>query len=278
MAYLQATRASENSSAVANWSSHPFVTGYHLIHGSVNTLSMTPGAARAYANDFVISNDGRLPGTNGNLQLDTTVVGLGGCSPVLMSEAAPVDNTSFGVYVLGDTSGARPTAVVIATGDDFMPEGYDAWRRVGMVQNVGGTDDLVFMEQNGLGTERAYHLQSSIPLVVAGNFTGFGIVDMTSGNAPCHPELTSHAIMSVEYTPALASNLFEMALATAPAPTTWPVRLSSSVDAVTTHQSVVMYPEVNQNVVSVYYRVANIADSVDINLAGFTESLSVDVL
>lgn len=276
MAYLQATSPKNGISVVASYATDPFLVGYHIDHLSTTTIRLSAGGARAYANNFEIV----LPG-NDSLQnaltLDVTTVGALGCSPVLMSAAAPTDNTSFGVYVLGDSSGKNSTTAVIATGNDFLLDGYDSWRRVGMVQNNGGADTLVFMVQSGLGMERKYLMSSAYSLLSSGNDLTLTEVNCTTGDGPCHPEFNTELGLHIEFTPNAAASIVDIQPSTAPVPSIIPVRyqVAAAAQGIT---NIVMPSEVNAGNVSFFYQTSSASDSVDINLYSFEESMGLYAL
>lgn len=277
MSYLNPVQASRDSSVVAYYGTDPYLSGYKLTHLSTTQVTLGAGAARSYDSNWVISFPGNLAGVPDTLTLDTTQVGALGCSPVLMSDAAPVNNTSFGVYVLGDSSGKNDTTAVIATGDNFLLPGYDKWRRVGVVQNVGGSDNLVYMVQTGLGVERKYLLNSALAIISGGSSTGPALVDCSSANAPCNPAYNSSLSLNLAYTPVAATSILSLLQGTAPVASPAPVRHKGTA-ALQGITSVEVPSQLNAGLVSLYYQTTDAGDSVDILLSGFSESMGLEAL
>lgn len=199
--YIQPT-ALQNQPLVPDYSSNPFVSGYELHITGNSTFTLNPGAARAYNSSFVITyNPFLTPGLPQKLNLDLTKVGPLGCFPYPINNVSLLDFTSLNVYAIASTSGNEniATSAVVATGDNFLPPGYDAWRKVGTVYVDDGTRFLDRMLQLGSENERTYLLDNFLPSSSYGP-TSFFPLPLSTGRSPCNPKFTTEVLIQTVYT------------------------------------------------------------------------------
>ena len=190
---------------VPSYSSFPGVSGFRLEVASTTTLTLGPGFARAYANDAPLFYSPNLPGLPGNITIDITTVGAGGCYPRLIADASLTSKTVFGVYVIGNSSGlsgtlstAAPVSAVLATGNNFLPTGYDSFRRVGLAYVDNATGLLIAWKQTGNANDREYWLQDGVLAVDAGSATSPTNVDLTEVDGvimPGRPSMVKMQLM-----------------------------------------------------------------------------------
>lgn len=154
-----------NISPSPDYSSEPFISGYEIVLGPSSVwrqggtkFSIKPGSARAYNCGFnIVFNPFGISNTAPVLEVDISNLGALGCYPTPYAELdlAPTDNT-FGVYILGDTSGVNPTTAVVATGNNFLLPGYNVWRRIGAILIDGTYLQLIQYTQTGSSVDREY--------------------------------------------------------------------------------------------------------------------------
>lgn len=152
--------------SVPNYGSDAFIHGFELkIPNSTSVwlsggtkFTLDPGAARAFASNFVISyNPYSGPGLPQVMTVDLNNVGSLGCYPLPFSFLQSINPAeAFAVYVLGDSSGKKQTTAIVATGNNFLLPGYDTWRRIATILINGSSRELVQVTQSGTGTEREY--------------------------------------------------------------------------------------------------------------------------
>lgn len=187
--------AIKNVSLVPDYSQDPFLSGFHLTITGSNTLTLSAGSARSYNSDFVISYNPFLSSSlPRELSLDISTTGVLGCYPTPIENYLFSDDTTFNVYVLGDSSGVNSPTAVVATGNNFLPNGYDKWRKVGSVYVDSVTRLLIGFVQSGNGVDRTYLFNTNIPGASYGP-TSFFILPLSNGAGPCNPFFTTDVIL-----------------------------------------------------------------------------------
>lgn len=178
-------------SKTPNFSSNPWIEGFEQKYVSDTIFTVGPGAARALTTDFVISYPTNVPGSNGLIRVDTSVIGLNGCYPRALSELNLTHNTVFSVYIVasssGTSSGNNSTSVIVATGDNFLPDGYDAYRRIGLIYIFQSDLSIAPWTQSGLGAYRKYTLKTPVNAVQNGSVTTLTPVDLSINHGVVPP-------------------------------------------------------------------------------------------
>lgn len=208
MPYFQPVFTNGINSA-PDYSSDPFVNGYPIQIASTGATTFTigPGAARAYTTDFAIIFNGIQPAEPPLLTLDITTVGLLGCFPyAIVPGTAVTGRTTYNVYVLGDTTGVNATTAIVGTGNNFLPKGYDVWRKIGSVFVETSNTTLMNYTQAGTGIERTYVLQESSPGDVINFASNFNVFNCGHNGRPCNPFFTTEVCVSRSITAGSAGN------------------------------------------------------------------------
>ena len=149
--------------SVPYYGSDPFITGYELTIptgtawlSAGTKFTLKPGSARAFASDYVITYNPYLtPGLPELLNLDLNTTGPLGCFPVAFTYLnVNLQLEPLPVYVLGDSTGINPTTAIVSTGYNFLPPGYNQWRRVGTIVLNNISRQLTQITQSGTGNTR----------------------------------------------------------------------------------------------------------------------------
>lgn len=285
MAYVIPNRASLNATNVPNYSSDAGVSGYHLDFISTTQMFLNPGFARAFGSDFGISYPGNVPSNSPYILLDTTVTGAGGCYPKLVADMALANDTVFGIYVIakssGTTNGSLNPAVnvsaVIATGDDFLPPGYDVFRRVALCYVNSATGLLIKWIQAGEGSDKQYLLQDSVAAVTAGTSVTDVTLDLTSGDGVIPPGHANYAQLNISLVAGAAGRSVSVAPTVLTSVGLPPLTFVAPVATETNWATEIVCGVVgsvfaNGNA-AIKYKVSNVAAAATISVVGFTDSL-----
>lgn len=180
--------------AVPDYSIDPFVAGLSLKITGLTTFTLSPGSAKAFSSNNVIQFNPMLtPGFGPTLNLDISTTGPLGCFPVPLSQFNFSGvNVAFGVYIIGDTGGIAKTTAIIATGDNFLPTGYNVWRKIGTVYVNNSTLQLYPLAQEGYSNERKYTANEHFPGTTYGP-TSFFIIPLGVAG-PCSAQFATDAI------------------------------------------------------------------------------------
>ena len=175
-----------------NFSSLPFLGSNAFVSGlEMNVISMTqftinPGAARDLISDFVISFSPYSAGGTPVLTVDVSTRGLNGCYPYLPNDLNQSINIVYPVYIVGNTAGNVNTAIIVATGDEFLPPTMNAYRRIGWIYINSATSafpgTIDAWTQSGSGNDRSYVLTNQRHRLISGTQTGFTSFSLTSGS------------------------------------------------------------------------------------------------
>jgi hypothetical protein len=252
-------------------------------------MFLNPGYARAFNSDFAISYPGSIPNMPATILLDIEVLGAGGCYPKLMSDLVLANDTVFGIYVVakssGTTGGSLDPAVnvsaVIATGDNFLPAGYDVFRRVGLCYIDSGTNQLIKWIQSGVATERQYTLQDPVIAVSGGTATVDTVLDLTDGDGVVPPGHANYCELSVSLLPTVAGQYVSIAPTVLNAVGLPPVTLVGPAAALISWTSEIVCgiigPVTEHGNAAIKYKVSNAAATAGIAVASFTDSLGNDL-
>lgn len=285
MAYVIPTRASLNSTNVPNYSSDAGVSGYHLDFISPIQMFLNPGYARAFGSDFGISYPGNVPSGSPYILLDLTVLGAGGCYPKLASDLSLANDTVFGIYVIakssGTTNGSLNPAVnvsaVIATGDDFLPPGYDVFRRVALCYIDSATGLLIKWIQAGEGSDKQYLLQDPVLAVSAGVSTTDVDLDLTSGDGVIPPGHANYAQLNISLVAGAAGQSVSVAPTVLNATTLPPLTFVATAAVENTWSTEIVCGVLgsvfDHGNAAIKYRVSDVAAAATISVAAFTDSL-----
>src|SRR5574338_221510 len=185
--------------SVPDMGSNPFVTGLNITVTDDTKFTVSPGAARALTNDFVIEFPTNPLTGPALLTCDISRVGANAAYPKSISSLNLANNTLMGVYIIAKSSGTTSgstnpiisPAVVVATDDNFLPPGYDVYRRIGYVVVISATGYLMKMTQSGNGNDRTYMANTAVVALNAGSATVATTLDLgaNDGIIPSKPNM-----------------------------------------------------------------------------------------
>jgi len=190
MSAIVPVTASLNSNAVPSYQANPFVTGFNISVTGNTTLSVSPGAAVAFGSSALIQYPQDLPGLPVTLSADISTTGVNGCYPLSLATLALANDTIFPLYVISNSAGTTNgslnpdsgtiPALVVATGSNFLPKGFDQFRRIGYVFVAHSTGHLIPVIQSGKSNDRLYMFDYSVLALSAGAATTATGVDLTA--------------------------------------------------------------------------------------------------
>lgn len=278
---------SATNATIPDYSSAPFVAGYNLKITGNTTFTLSAGCARAFNSGFVIEYPAYLPAAPAFLTCDISTVGLGGCYPNSIASLGLATNQTFGVYVIAQSSGTtggslNPVVlpqVVVATGNNFLPAGYDAFKRVGYVSVNHSTSHLISMQQFGNGNERTYVFADPIVGVSAGASTTPAIIDLTSGDGLIPGFKNIEVLLNVQITPAAAGGYVSVEPGSLTAASLAPITVYGSVASVVNSAFVetIATPNATTGDANIQYFVNTGASAATINVVGFVDSIGFHV-
>ena len=180
--------APKTFSTTPNYSSNPFVSGLEFTALSDTTFSIAPGAARALTSDFIIQYPSYSPNQPGFIPVDITTVGLNGCFPnSIASVSIPSGILILSIYLVAASSGyqinyiSTSPGIIVCTGNDFLPPGYDSYRRIGFVC-IQPAKTILPWAQSGSSMDRVYRLSSQRNTLFNGSSLTYAAVDLTNNN------------------------------------------------------------------------------------------------
>ena len=223
---------------------------------------------------------GRAKGQNGvyEVTVDVSTVGANGCYPVSIASLGLTNNTVFPVYVLSNSSGGdnENTAVVVATGNNFLPPNYDSFRRIGWAFIAYSTGYLLPYVQSGHQTERLYILQDPVTVLSAGAATTKTTLDLTSTVGLVPPNRNVEVVLNVEITPNAADGYVVLEPSLLTSGSLPPTQIFGSVAGHKNSSMVRMIatPNASTGDANISYFVDNSSSASTINLVGFVDSLS----
>lgn len=273
------------TSLVPNFSSFAGVSGYKLTQLTTSTLALSAGYARAFSNNFVLEYASFVTNLPNRIVLNISTVGAGGCFPTAISNLTLASNTVYGIYViansLGTTGGSLNSSVevsaVIATGNDFLPPGYDSYRRVGLVYISSATKLIIPMAQSGNGTDRVYTLQDGVAAVSAGHGAVPTAVDLSINNGVVMPGKQSSVNFGLNLTATVANQFMWVEpfglTATSVAPT---LIQSPAVGVIADNVEMAVGLNALGNA-SINYLLSNAAATANIVVQGFTDNLGPEL-
>lgn len=273
-------------SFVPSYQAVPFVSGLRMTNTGNTTFTVSPGACRALCNPNIIQFPAFSASTSGNITVDVSTVGVNGCYPNSIASLGLSHNTVYGVYLCANSSGTLPSpttpsvssvnpVVIVATGNNFLPAGYDLFRRIGVVQIAHSTSFLIPMTQSGHNNERVYTLQDPFVALSAGAATAQTIIDLTANDAPIIPSQNTEVILNVEITPNAANGYVCVEPGLLTAATVAPMQIFGSVagEKNSSYARTTATPNASTGNANIQYFVDNSSSASTINVVGFVDSL-----
>lgn len=275
-----------NFSTVPDYQSNPFITGLEITVTGNTTFTVNSGSARALTSDFVMQYPGYLPGLPTFITADISTVGENGCFPSSIASLGLASDTMFPVYLIANSGGTTggsldsnvAPVVVVATGNNFLPAGFDAFRRIGWVYVDSGTGNLIYMAQSGKSNNREYRLNGGPVAVNAGSATTATSVDLTTGDGIIPPSSGISIILGF----VLNGNAAGAYVRTFPTGHTSTSAMAGVITPVTS-QNLGVSGEIISGVnasgnASIDYLVNNASTTVTIVVSGFVDSLGASLV
>lgn len=155
-----------------------YVNGLGIAKTAAKVISLAAGAARDVTNtdDIILNALVSINGAN---------VGANGV------DVAPIVLSSFyAVYVIGDSTGYKPTAGLLSLNatTPSLPFDYDMYRRVGWVLTDGSANILQFW-QYGTGQGRMYYYDVGISALSGGTSATYAPVSLVASVPPISTEV-----------------------------------------------------------------------------------------
>jgi hypothetical protein len=273
-------------STVPSFQAPPFVSGFRIIVTGNTTFTVAPGVCRALTSPSLIQFPSFAAGIPATITVDVSTVGANGCYPNSIASLGLSHNTVYGVYICSVSSGTLASSstpavttgapiVVVATGNNFLPAGYDTFRRIGLVQIAHSTSYLIPMTQSGHMNERVYTLQDPFVALSAGGSTTPAVIDLTANDAPIVPNQYIDVVLNVEITPNAADGYVCVEPGALTAGTVSPTQIFGSVAGHKNSSYVRMTATPNSSTgnANIQYFVDNSSSASTINVCGFVDSI-----
>jgi hypothetical protein len=286
MAYLIPAPTAQNFDTVIDYSTFAGVNGFQLVAASGTRMILLPGFARAATSGFGIFFPGINPTAEGFINLDATLVGPGGCYPTNLANTAMANRTVFGVYVIAQSSGTTGAAqsplvsAVIATGNNFLPPGYDVYRRVGLCYVDNITKEIIPMIQSGSSVDRSYTLQDGIPAISAGTDTTFTTLNLSTGDGVVPPILGTKVALEVILNAGAPGESVSIQPTGLSAVITAPLTLTAPASGIISWSASIGAGALGTGSITgagIEYKISSNLSTATINVAGFNDSLNAEL-
>lgn len=279
MSFFQPTLANKTV-ASASYDSNPFIYGFQLALDGTTKFNVKPGTARSYASNYVIES-------TETLSCDTAIVGPGGCFPLPINRVNPTVITALNVYIVAKSSGTTngsldaniAPVLIVATGDNFLPAGYDVWRKVGTVVRSANVATLAPITQSGTGEKRTYVLTDGTAIINGGISTTMAPLSYSlAASGVCNPYFTDSVLLTNIYATAVAGDIANMA-PTAGAAAIYPYAIKGEVAGVSAATTGWYQTTVSAgNEVINFYKTSNAAAGLSVRLVGWSELLGLQAM
>lgn len=168
-----------------------YIYGLQLAWASNTTLTVGAGQCRdaGNENDLVISTTTTInAAVNGANGLDT---------------GSLANSTMYYVWIIGDSSAYRSTAVMVSTSATAptMPYGYDQKRLIGYALTDGSARFLKFY-QSGVGADRVHAWDAPISVLSAGTSATYAALDLSGAM----PAIATDVVLQGSFTPNAAAD------------------------------------------------------------------------
>jgi hypothetical protein len=254
--------------AVPSFFSAPFVSGFEIVVTSSTVFIVAPGSARSSKSDYVIQVPTIQANSPSYVSVDISTVGVNGAYPLAIADVVTTD-TMLPVYAIGDGSGKNAPAMVVATGNNFIPAGYTDARRIGWIFIDVGTLGLYQMFQSGHGLTRTYSFKQSIPVLQNGSQT-----TATAVTLDAVPQSAVAVSLLAEYLPAAASDYASLSNSST---STAIVEIQNTAVALSKQVVEIALP-VTTSIPSFYYFNSAAAGDLTLYVTKFTDDLSITAI
>jgi hypothetical protein len=249
-----------------------YVNGLQLSWTSNTTLTVAAGIIRDLSNIADINLGNYLDesdedvGVAANVAtlLDTSKVGVNGIDTGVLAVS-----TSYYVYVIADTTGFRPSAVILSLGViPVLPFGYDVYKRIGNVITDSSAHFLLF-KQSGDRAIRWYQYDAAIAVLTTSGSTTPVAVSLLSA-VPLHANVGIVALTS-SFIANSAADSFSLRPTGG---TAFPITVSSGVVTVAQKSAPFeMVVEQTATAVSIDYETTSGSDSLTLNVIGYVDNI-----
>lgn len=270
---------------VPSYESSPFVSGFEMAVTGNTTLTVQPGMCRALTSSQVIAYPSFSASVPGVVVVDVSTTGPNGCWPIPLANMGLGLFTQLPVYACFDSAGttrnpANPSVsgpgfcIVVATGNNFLPPGFDAFRRIGWVYINDDTLNLINMIQSGHGDLRTYILQDGVQ-VVSSNDTDQTVVNLSSGDLPVPAGSIRKVLLNAVIAPNAAGGYICVEPGNATAGSVAPAQVFGSVASQPNSSMIEMIstPNASTGDAEVKYFVDNAGSTGTLTVIGFEDSL-----
>lgn len=282
MAYLlpSPTDFSDTPNFISTYGSPGQVVGFEMEYVDATTFTVSPGWAHSKSGNGIILYPSVLQNAPSKITVDITQlasVGQSGAFPSLPSDLGATNATVYGVYALSDDSGKNETIVVVATGNNFIPDypEYNSHRRIGSVYLNAAGDTILPFVQSGSFNSRHYLLQDAVSVLSGGASETLADIDLSSNDGPIVPGLTEKVFFGAAWVPVAAADTSSIT-ATGLTPTSYPVIVKSTVAAEAAIVNFELIPGVDgSGNASISYINSAAGGSLTVAVAGWTENLCI---
>jgi len=208
-----------------------FVQGFNTIARSTTSITLSNGIARSVPSSWNIEWGGRLDGLPDNISLDITKVGAGGCFPNPVSAVTPPSGIALSaIIIVDDTSGKNRPALVLVTGEDFIPEGYDTYALISATY-IDSSGLISPLSYAGNGLVRDFTENSAVN-VLTGSAASYTDVNLSNAGLVVDRSTTRYVDFVYGFTPAAANNVASIYPTGFSSPTFAPIQIKGSVAGV----------------------------------------------
>lgn len=236
----------------------PYITGLNLTRTGNTTVTAAAGAASDSTNvdDISLGALATFTGTN---------VGANG-----MDVAAIIASTFYAVYVIGDSTGYKATALLgsLSFTTPTLPFGYDMFRRIGSVLTDGSSHILQFWQIAGSGGNRRMYYDVGISVLSGGTSTTYANIDLS---AAVPQNATTEVVFDIAYTANSATNVAQFLIYGSSA-TNGFVRYGTGVAAAQVGQVIVPCAP-NTGKPEIQYKVSSGSDALTLLVTGYNDYL-----
>jgi hypothetical protein len=266
-------------STIPSYTSQWFLNGFEYSIRNFTTFNLNPGMVRSLTSDLIIRSPAQL-------SCDISTVGPGGCYPTLPLDIPITYNTVYPVYICWDKTNTVMTenpTLITATGNEFLPSGYNEYSRVSLSYvngtsgaAVGGVPGTLYpWTQSGSGSDKEWALIVPRIIISGGIATTPTLLTLSDQNKIMPPQNGLKGIFSTRFQAANpgdslvlsydGSNLANQSNALQVTPSI------SGHDGMTFPMICGQDPITND--AAIYYYVSSGATSIQINNIGFLDSM-----
>lgn len=208
-----------------------YAQGFTVVSKSNTVITLSNGTARSVTNSFDIEWSGSLQGLPDNISLNINTVGPGGCFPNPVSVVTPPSGIAVSPLIIaGDTSGKNDPTLILVTGSDFMPSGYDVYALI-LAVYIDSLSRIALLDYKGSGLARDYTDDNALS-VLSGSAAVYTDVNLSAAGLVVNEETSRYVQFVYGFTPVAAGNVASIYPTGTGNPTIAPVQIKASVAGV----------------------------------------------